>query len=194
MNYSFFKCYWYQCSVFPTREKRCASVVRSKENIIGLNPAQAGQLGWLHATQELCNRSWVVSVLNYFFFPQESQELCNRLDGKLMETRGRPFKMNGVSFSGTSVCEGILLHTRLGGRLISSPFCGGCSHLKVLSAPISVRILFLFYFQFVLLTLALFCWKSKEYTFLIEDIKKMLRNRERRFLFFLLVYVSLIGP
>lgn len=123
--------------------------------------------------QELYNQLWAVSVLNYIFFSLRSlKNFWIGLHASWFETWGRPFKTNGVIFSGTSVYEEILLHTRLGRHLISSPFCGRCNHLEFLSASISVCILFLFYFYFVLLTLALFCWKRKAYTFWKEDVKK----------------------
>lgn len=140
-------------------KKGKAFAMHSKENCIGLKPAQAGQLGWLHTMQELCNQLWAVSVLNYIFFPQKPQEFFNRPTHKLIETLGRAFKMSGVNFTGISVCKGILPHPRIGECLISSLFCRGCNHLEFISAVFPRA----FYFYFILLSLALFHCKRKEY-------------------------------
>lgn len=75
---------------------------------------------------------------------------------------------NGWSnFPATSVCKGIFLHPRLGEHLISSLFFRGCSHLEFFSSFFPCA----FYFYFVLLSLALFHLKRKEYFSWKGDIK-----------------------
>lgn len=168
---------WVPVVHLPNKGKTLA--IHSKENNIGLSPAQVGQLGWLQKMQRLCNLLWAVSVLNYIIFPQKPQEFFNRPTHKLIVIRGRHFKMGGVNFSATSACKGILFHPRLGEHLISSLFCRGCNHLEFLSAFFPCA----FYFYFVLLSLALFYWKGRN-TFLENRTLKMLKNGERRYLLF----------
>lgn len=134
---------WVPVVHLPNKGK--ALSMPSKENSIGLNPAQVGQPGWLQKMQGLCSQLWVVSVLNYIFFPHEPQEFFNRPTHKVIVTWGRPFKMDGVNSTATSVCKGILLHPRLGEHLISSLFCRGCNHLSFLSAFFPCAFKFLFF-------------------------------------------------
>lgn len=143
--------------------------------------------------QDPCHQLWVVcpDLLVCFFFSLKILDFFDVFAHMWMEMWGGPFRLNGVSSSSTSVCEGILLRARLGGWLRIPHLLGGrCNHLEFLSASVSAHIWFLFQFYFVLLTLTLFCGKKN-----IIFEKRMLKKYWKTgtgISFFLPVSVSLI--